>query len=208
MKKKILAMLLVSVLALSVTACGGTGNNANADTNVDVDADVDVDTNVDVDTDVDVDTNVDVDTDVDADVAKSEGELQFTVPEGFTYDAADEAYNSEDGLGNFNYLMTADDGSFALMTKELMESALEESFSDGGNDGIDISMDSWEDVTIDGYDAIRYTMSYTYMEIPISQIQIIIDGTDNYHFITFTEMNNGGYQDTFEEVIESLHFND
>ena len=226
MKKKILATIMMTVLALGVTACGGgvvgvvqdlekKENEKQQATEVE-DVEIDLEDAVndaieeqEQDTDVVVeDTSDDTAEDMGlfTDEVGSEGTLTFTVPEGFTYLEDSQLYNSPDSLGNIIYQTMENNGSFAFITQSLMETGLESSLGTQFGMTIDITFLSWENITVEGYDAIRYSISYEVSGIPVVQTQIVISGTDNLHYLTFTEMNNSGYQDDFAACEASMKF--
>lgn len=163
MKKRILALAMMMVLALGMTACG----------------------------------------------AESEGTLVFDVPEGFVYDEASQSYlgpNYPTELANMNYLTTENDGSFKTITESNIEAALEDTLSDNFGTDIDIEITRWEKTEVDGYDAIIYTCEYSYMTMDIVQTQIAINGTDYFHYVTFSDFADSEYIDDFEACMKSMKF--
>lgn len=210
MKKKLLAVIMMAVLALSVTACGGGVLDIAKDVNDAVNSskeDKENDTEDDVNIEDSINDALDNSEEVEEDTtAESEGTLTFTVPEGFVYDESSQLYNSPDYLGNINYLTMDNDGSFNMVTKALMEMGLESQLTSQFGSEVDITVTSWEDVTVDGYEAIRYSISYELSGISVVQTQIIINGTEKLHYLTFTEMNNSGYADEFAACEETMKF--
>ena len=186
MKKKLLAVLLMSVLAVSVTACGGRVSN-NKDYDVDVKEDFD---------------------DVEDEVKESEGTLVFDIPEGLYYDEESMQYLSETQgeVANMNYITNPNDGSFDETTSEMMEAALEQSLSSVYGETIDLTMSEWEYMEVDGYDALTYQVEYLYSGMKVIQVQVIVDGTDNLHFVTFTYLDGEDYADKFADCIDSFRF--
>lgn len=201
MKKKIVALCLMAVLTFSVTACGGSDSTKadNNDSN---------DVNVNADVDVDTDVDADVDADVDTEVAESEGTLVFDAPEGFTYDETAGLYTSPNAneMANINYYSIQNDGSFYLVTESMMEEALESSLSAAYGETLDIDVTKWESIVVDGYDAISYEITYDYSGFSIIQAQVIVNGTDQLHYLTFTSEASEGYADEFAACINSMRF--
>jgi len=193
MKKKILALLLMTALAVSVTACGERTSN---------DRDYD-----DRESDFDEDEESDDDED-EVEVAESEGTLVFDVPEGFTYDAESMQYlsTSEDEVANINYITNPNDGSFHDTTSAMMEEALEETLTGVYGETIDLTMTKWDSIEVDGYEAIQYQVEYLFSGIEVVQMQVIVNGTDNLHFVTFTYLEQEGYADEFEACVDSFRF--
>lgn len=191
MKKKLLALLLMTALAVSVTACGGTTRN---------DRDYD-----DMESDFDED---DADEEDEEEVAESEGTLVFDVPEGFSYDAESMQYLSTtaDEVANINYITNPNDGSFHTTTADMMEEALESTLSGVYGETIDLTMTKWDDIEVDGYEAVQYQVEYLFSGIEVIQMQVIVNGVDNLHFVTFTYLEQEGYADAFEACVDSLRF--
>ena len=191
MKKKLLALLLMTALAVSVTACGGTTRN---------DRDYD-----DMESDFDED---DADEEDEEEVAESEGTLVFDVPEGFSYDAESMQYLSTTAgeVANINYITNPNDGSFHTTTADMMEEALESTLSGVYGESIDLTMTQWDYIEVAGYEAVQYQVEYLYSGYEVIQMQVIVDGVDNLHFVTFTYLEEEGYADTFEACVDSFRF--
>ncbi len=166
MKKKLLALCMMVVLAFSMTACGGAA-------------------------------------------LESEGDISFSAPEGFVYDEAEETWFSPDYpnvLANINYYSTSNDGSFKQLTKAAMEPALEDSLSSTYGTTIDLDITVWKEITVDGYEAVDYTIEYDYMGMDIMQRQVVVNGKDNFHYVTMTALVEEGYNDEFDAVVASIKF--
>lgn len=217
MRKKLLAILLMSVMAFSVTACGGVLDVAGSlkddkeenmsnkpQDSVIVDEEEEV---VEEDTSLDLDEAItDALEDEGEAVIESEGTLAFAVPEGFVYDDVNQIYNSADGMANIIYSTMENDGSIAYVTQELMETGLESSLTSQFGTELDITFTLWEEITFEGFDAIQYCIEYEVSGISIVQTQVIIGATENLHYLTFTDMSGGEYDDEFAAVIESMKF--
>lgn len=197
MKKKILALLLMIALAVSVTACGGTSSNDRDFDDVEMDEDEEVDAEADENDEV-----------AEEEVAKSEGVLVFDAPENMVFDEENNQYvSTEEGvLANINYITNPNDGSFDTTTKEMMEEALEPSLSSVYGETIDIDITKWEYIEVDGYDAIVYEFEYMFSGMKVIQAQVIVDGTDNLHFVTFTYLEQEDFGDEVEACIDSFRF--
>lgn len=188
MKKKLVALLVMATLVFGITACGSSEAPSN-------DAD-----NSNVENEVDGDTEVEL---------ESEGTLIFDLPEGWTYDEASDLYygpNYPNEMANINYYSIANDGSFGLLTQAMMEEALEESLTSAYGEAMDIEFTKWEEATVDGYESIEYTITYEYAGFEIAQTQVIVNGKDNFHYLTLTEATAEGYAETFNTIIDSMRF--
>ena len=197
MKKKILALLLMTALAVSVTACGGTSSNDRDFDDVEMDEDEEVDTEADENDEV-----------AEEEVAKSEGVLVFDAPENMVFDEENNQYvSTEEGvLANINYITNPNDGSFDTTTKEMMEEALEPSLSSVYGETIDLDITRWDYIEVDGYDAVVYEFEYMFSGMKVIQAQVIVDGTENLHFVTFTYLEQENFGDEVEACIDSFRF--
>ena len=195
MKKKVLALLLMTTLAVSVTACGRIASNIR-----------DYD---DMESDFDEDEEfADTDEEYEEEIAESEGTLVFDVPEGFSYDAESMQYLSTTAgeIANINYLTNPNDGSFHTTTADMMEEALESTLSGVYGESIDLTMTQWDYIEVAGYEAVQYQVEYLYSGYEVIQMQVIVDGVDNLHFVTFTYLEQEGYADAFEACVDSFRF--
>lgn len=198
MKRRFFSVCLMVVLTCCVTGCNGTSDETGKQvgTNAEVGND---DLNLEDSINDALESN-------DEAMKEDEGELKFDVPEGFVYDDKTRLYTSQDGLGNINYLVKNNDGSFSMTTQMLMEMGLESSLSSQLGVEVDITIVSWEETEVDGYEALRFSITYTVEEIFIEQTQIVVNGTKNLHFLTFTEMENADYENDFTVCEQTLRF--
>ena len=203
MKKKILALLLMTALAVSVTACGDTSSNDRDFDDVEMDEDEETDEDEDVDAEADEKDEV-----VEDEVAKSEGVLVFDAPANMVFDEENNQYvSTEEGvLANINYVTNPNDGSFDTTTKEMMEEALEPSLSSLYGETIDLDITRWDYIEVDGYDAVVYEFEYMFSGMKVIQAQVIVDGTENLHFVTFTYLEQENFGDEVEACIDSFRF--
>ena len=203
MKKKILALLLMTALAVSVTACGDTSSNDRDFDDVEMDEDEETDEDEDVDAEADEKDEV-----VEDEVAKSEGVLVFDAPANMVFDEENNQYvSTEEGvLANINYITNPNDGSFDTTTKEMMEEALEPSLSSLYGETIDLDITRWDYIEVDGYDAVVYEFEYMFSGMKVIQAQVIVDGTENLHFVTFTYLEQENFGDEVEACIDSFRF--
>lgn len=140
---------------------------------------------------------------------ESEGNLVFDVPEGFVYDEAAACYvgpNYPNELANINYYSQENDGSFKTVTEANIEAALEDGLSEGFGEDVDITLTRWEETEVDGYEAIVYTCEYTYAGLGFEQTQIAINGTDYFHYVTFSDFADSAYADDFEACMKAMTF--
>ena len=160
MKKRILALVMMLVLAFGMVACG----------------------------------------------AESEGTFVYEAPEGFEWDDEEQCYYGPDGVCNILYSNIGNDGSFKSVTKDMLEDTYEEEYSSAFGEDIDITITKWQETTVDGYDAVLYALEYEYSGIGLLQMQIMINGTDYIHYVTFTDMQGSEYADDFEACVSTMKF--
>ena len=212
MKKKLLALLLMTTLAVSVTACGDTSSNDRDFDDVEMDEDEDEEETdedeEDKDVDVEADEKEEVEEEEEAEIAKSEGTLVFDAPANMVFDEENNQYvSTEEGvLANINYITNPNDGSFDTTTKEMMEEALEPSLSSVYGETIDLDITRWDYIEVDGYDAVVYEFEYMFSGMKVIQAQVIVDGTENLHFVTFTYLEQENFGDEVEACIDSFRF--
>ena len=115
--------------------------------------------------------------------------------------------STEEGVfSNINYITNPNDGSFDTTTKEMMEEALEPSLSSVYGETIDLDITRWDYIEVDGYDAVVYEFEYMFSGMKVIQAQVIVDGTENLHFVTFTYLEQENFGDEVEACIDSFRF--
>lgn len=203
MKKKLLALLLTVALSTCLVACGGDDADSDADTSFDKD---DKDEDEDEDEDVADSLFGDEDEKDDTD-APLTGELTFDIPEGFSDNGAGYfAHSDATVVANINITEVASDGSFATTTKDMLLQAMEMSLEAGFGIELEVDMPVYENIKIDGRDAIKYTIKYEYSGIVLIQTQYIIDDVDYYRYVTYTSTDGDGYEAIFDASGDSIRF--
>lgn len=201
MKKKLLALLLTVALSTCLVACGGDDADSDADTSFDKD-----DKDEDEDEDVTDSLFGDEDEKDDSD-APLTGELTFDIPEGFSDNGAGYfAHSDATVVANINITEVASDGSFATITKDMLLQAMEMSLEAGFGVELEVDMPVYENIKIDGRDAIKYTIEFEYAGIVLIQTQYIIDDVDYYRYVTYTSTEGDGYESIFEASGDSIRF--
>lgn len=194
MRKRIFAACLTLVMVCCVTGCADDSDGMENRNDIGTQTE-----GADDGSDLEASVN-------DALKSADEGNLIFDIPEGFVYDEATMLYNSQDGLGNINYRTKDNDGSFSLTTQMLMEMGLESSLSSQLGTEVDITVESWEETEVDGYEALRFSIAYMVDETTVEQTQIVVNGTKKLHYLTFTEMAGADYTEEFTTSEETLRF--
>lgn len=165
MKKKLLALLTVTVLALSTVACGGSK-------------------------------------------VELTGEFTFDAPEGFTEieDKTFAAPNYPDEVSNINWLTLPNDGSFASTKSDVLLESVESEIEQAYGEDVTLTLLEEENYEIDGRRAMKYAFEYELMGTKLVQLQCIIEDREELIFLTYTEFNNEGYYDDFQESVKTVRF--
>ena len=61
-------------------------------------------------------------------------------------------------------------------------------------------------IEVAGYEAVQYQVEYLYSGYEVIQMQVIVDGVDNLHFVTFTYLEQEGYAYVFEACVDSFRY--
>lgn len=219
MKKKLLAVLLTAMLAVSMTACGSSEEadatateavtEAAEETTVAEEATEEAETEAVVEEKEAraVEATEAVEETEEASEAEAEltGTLVFDVPEGFS-ESSEGVYNVEGKYSNINKLSLPNDGSFGMLTTEMLIETIEKQLEAQTETEVEITLVSDEYYEIDGREALKYEISYDINGITISQIQCIISDTEKLHFITYSDLAGEGYADAFKASLDSIRF--
>lgn len=131
----------------------------------------------------------------------------FTVPESFM--------ESEDVPGMYvtkrypidastiYYAEFAQDKAMQLMTEETFKTQAEENLCQSYDKEIEISVDSFEKIEIDGYPAFRILCHYQIDDIVIKQLEYAINADKSY-VITYSQTNDYDYMEDYEASAETI----
>lgn len=131
----------------------------------------------------------------------------FTVPESFM--------ESEDVPGMYvtkrypidastiYYAEYEQDKSMQLMTEETFKKQAEENLCQSYDKEIEISVDSFEKIRIDGYPAFRILCHYQVDDIVIKQLEYAINADKSY-VITYSQTNDYDYMEEYEASAETI----
>lgn len=203
MKRKLLVGMMVAVLAFAMTACGGTQDTVNQSDEQSVEDTVE---SLEEESE---ETSVEESSDAVEEEAVLTGELTFDVPEGFEFDAQSNTYNyTADATvaANINLNSIASDGSFSMVTKELMATALEAQLESVFGSDITLNIPVYENIEISGRPAVKYTISYEINGVVLEQTQYMIDDGDYYRYVTLTRQGDDAFADIFEAAGNSIRF--
>ncbi|MDD6811446.1 MAG: hypothetical protein PUD93_06240 [Lachnospiraceae bacterium] len=125
----------------------------------------------------------------------------FTLPEGFE--------ESEDMPGMYvtkrypidastiYYIEMKKDISLQLMTEETFLEQAQEQFVKNGEMDVEVSLDSFERLEIDGYPAFRIVCSYTLDGVKFTHLEYVINADKSY-IITYSQTNEYDRMEEFE----------
>lgn len=131
----------------------------------------------------------------------------FTVPESFM--------ESEDVPGMYvtkrypidasiiYYAEFAQDKAMQLMTEETFKTQAEETLRQAYDKDIEVSVDSFEKIEIDGYPAFRILCHYQIDDIVIKQLEYAINADKSY-VITYSQTNDYDYMEEYEASAETI----
>ena len=131
----------------------------------------------------------------------------FTVPESFM--------ESEDVPGMYvtkrypidastiYYAEFAQDKAMQLMTEETFKTQAEETLRQAYDKDIEVSVDSFEKIEIDGYPAFRILCHYQIDDIVIKQLEYAINADKSY-VITYSQTNDYDYMEDYEASAETI----
>lgn len=131
----------------------------------------------------------------------------FTVPESFM--------ESEDVPGMYvtkrypidastiYYAEFAQDKAMQLMTEATFKTQAEETLRQAYDKDIEVSVDSFEKIEIDGYPAFRILCHYQIDDIVIKQLEYAINADKSY-VITYSQTNDYDYMEEYEASAETI----
>ena len=131
----------------------------------------------------------------------------FTVPESFM--------ESEDVPGMYvtkrypidastiYYAEFAQDKAMQLMTEETFKAQAEESLRQSYEKEIEVKVDDFERIQIDGYPAFRILCHYQIDDIVIKQLEYAINADKSY-VITYSQTNDYDYMEEYEASAETI----
>lgn len=205
MKKKFLAIIMMSVLAFSIIACGldvsGVMDYANEQY-----------TQMPQETTTDY-SSLNLESaitgaleDEGVGTIQDEGELHFDVPEGYIYDEVDDVYISLDSTANIKVTKYAKNGKIMYASKEAMELAMEDNLKEKHGCDIDVIVSNSEEITIGGYEGACFTYEYTLEGKEIINKQILVVGDKNDHALAFLYYRDSSYADDWDAIKASVRF--
>lgn len=215
MKKKLVIMSTICALTFAMCACGSSKDAANTNETIssvestDSAATTETTENTDAATTENAGTTADgtVTDDTTADNTVADGTLTFDIPEGFV-ESAENYYSNEDAtkLSNINSLSLANDGSFDSINSEILMASVEAQLEEASGEDLTLNLLEEDSYEINGHRAYKYAVEYEVLGNTFRQLQCIVETDDELYFITFTDINDEGFYDTFKAAADSIRF--
>lgn len=200
--QKRLIVLLISIMLLTMTACGNksleSANEAIAEqTDVEDVPKADLTENNGESNEQEI-------------ITFSDGELRWKLPEQF------EELEDEEGIyvhksypkdiSTVSYIILDDDSSFTDITKEEFRSMLEDDIYDTYGDEVDVIVNKYEKGKLNDRNTLRIDFEFQFKGTDYEQIEIIIFNGDETHIINYMQEKGGKWSEEFEKSISSMSF--
>lgn len=214
MYKKLILLLVTSVLMVQIIGCGNKNNqestgNGSAVENSTADSD---NSQVDLENIPQISENSDTKqgTVTDEEVVYEPADLSCELPNGF------EAYEDEEGVyvyknypkdsSTISYVISESDEDITKMTRDEYKKLLEDDFLEVYGDDVKININSFEYIKVDKRNGIKIKLEYEFKGVEYEQLNYIIYNGDETHSLNFTQEKGGKWMDDFEKSGDSLHF--
>ena len=200
--QKRLIVLLISIMLLTMTACGNksleSSNEAIAEQ-----TDVEDEPKADLTEDNGESNGQEI-------ITFSDGELRWKLPEQF------EELEDEEGIyvhksypkdiSTVSYIILDNDSSFTDITKEEFRSMLEDDIYDTYGDEVDVIVNKYEKGKLNDRNTLRIDFEFQFKGTDYEQIEIIIFNGDETHIINYMQEKGGKWSEEFEKSISSMSF--
>ena len=227
MKRKLLTILTICTLAFSLAACGESKEAANIANNTSEAEVSSEEANAEENSEAtnaessEAEENSEAEsTETSEDAAKGYSSsvangLIIELPEGFTKseeestDTIEYFYgpNYPNETANININVTANDGSLAFTTTDMLVMTLEPQLEAAYQIDLDIKVTKNMSPKIDDHRALIYAIEYALTdEVSLTQQQCIIENNDKLVFVTFTSATGEDYADAYDACIDSIRF--
>lgn len=214
-KKKIL--LLCLTLALVMAGCGGKDNTENSDVTTEGSAvavptadlsDIVVEEEEKTEEESKTEPVQETEPAQEEYIYDESEELTCVLPKGF------EAYPDEEGLyvhksfpkdtSTISYVITDSDSE--EVTREMLETDLEADYLDAYGDEVDVKVNEFKVVKIDGRKSLRIKLEYEFKGVEYEQLMYYIYNGADAHVLNFTQEKGGKWTEEFETCGESIVF--
>lgn len=200
--QKRLIVLLISIMLLTMTACG---NKSLESANEAIAEQTDVEDVPKADL-----TENNGESNEQEMITFSDGELRWKLPEQF------EELEDEEGIyvhksypqdiSTVSYIILDNDSSFTDITKEEFQSMLEDDIYDTYGDEVDVTVNKYEKGKMNSRNTLRIDFEFQFKGTDYEQIEIIIFNGDETHIINYMQEKGGKWSEEFEKSISSMTF--
>lgn len=200
--QKRLIVLLISIMLLTMTACG---NKSLESANEAIAEQTDVEDVPKADL-----TENNGESNEQEMITFSDGELRWKLPEQF------EELEDEEGIyvhksypqdiSTVSYIILDNDSSFTDITKEEFQSMLEDDIYDTYGDEVDVTVNKYEKGKMNSRNTLRIDFEFQFKGTDYEQIEIIIFNGDETHIINYMQEKGGKWSEEFEKSISSMSF--
>ncbi len=212
MNKRIMVALVVGVLLVQIVACAGKDDPEETEVSVPVEEIAKTET--------EEISSANVPSDMEEEEAVSEGELDEPVvfeeadltcilPEGFREHDVEGLYvhkNYPKDTATIDYLIVDSDEDIMEMTKEEYKEMLEAEFLDRYGDSVEVVINSYEKIRVDGRNGIKVKMEYEFRGTEYEQLIYLVKNGNENHNLSYTQEKDGGWMDEFEKSGDTISF--
>lgn len=135
---------------------------------------------------------------------------------GCTFDLPEEFEESGEAAGVYvtgrypidastiSYTVMEQDTSLQLMTQETFKEQTQESLSETYDDTVEVMVDSFESMKIDGYPAFRILCHYQVEDIQITQLAYVINADKSY-MVIYSQTSDYDRMEEYEASAATIH---
>lgn len=194
MKRKVLILIMTAVLCFGITACGNNENKQEEQTQT-------------IGEEIQAESGEAPSEPESTEEIKPAGELKVEIPEGFLEtDENTRVYVTKDYPKDSSMIVIEEtDQIQALPTKEQFKAQIESGLTKQAGEPVEVNVEEYKDVEVDGYKALRIMSSYTYSGIKFKQLEYVVEA-DKTYLITYTNINDANWMDAFEQSAAGIHF--
>lgn len=213
MYKRIMVFFVTGLLLTQVTGCGDKNAPETAEMNVTVEEIVEVDkekvSSASVPSDSEDPAETAPDAEFDEPAVFEEADLTCILPDGFNEHDVEGLYvhkNYPTDTATIDYMIVESDEDIMEMAKEEYKEMLEVEFLDRYGDDIEVVINSFEKIRVDGRNGLKVKMEYEFRGTVYEQLIYLIKNGDENHNLSFTQEKDGGWMDEFEKSGDTISF--
>lgn len=213
MNKRIVVFLMVGMLSAQVMGCGNKKDPESAEVSVTVEDIVEAEqeniSSANVPSDLEDAAETDLGSDDTEPPVFEEADLTCILPDGFNEHDVEGLYvhkNYPKDTATIDYMIVESDEDIMEMTKEEYKKMLDEEFLERYGDNIDVVINSFEKIRVDGRNGLKVKMEFEFRETIYEQLIYLVKNGNENHNLSFTQEKDGGWMDEFEKSGDSISF--